>query len=296
MVSSIIGAYLTEKGIISSEQLKDVLYEQQKVRVKLGLIAVAEGLMTQTQADKVNRLQATIDKRFGDIAVELGFLNEGQVESLLKKQGNSYMAFAQALNDLGLMDINQLEQCLVDFKQEKNFTNSDLEALKSDDIDRILTLFMPAGAEPYYEVCGVMLRTLVRFVDRMVFLEKGYITDSVDADNAAMQLAAGSPKVTTAMSGIGNSLLELARKFGMADFDVVDEESMDAVAEFINCVNGLYVSAISLRGIELELMPPEYSTDISEVMSDKMLVLPIHIADSLVNFSVSLNGDIAMNG
>ena len=65
MVSSIVGNYLLEKNLITAEQLKDLMKEQQKVRVKLGLIAVAEGLMTQEEADKVNRLQAVMDKRFG---------------------------------------------------------------------------------------------------------------------------------------------------------------------------------------------------------------------------------------
>ena len=69
---------------------RQILNEQQKVRVKLGLIAVAEGLMTQEEADRVNQLQAVMDRRFGDIAVEKGYLTEGQVNSLLKKQGNAY--------------------------------------------------------------------------------------------------------------------------------------------------------------------------------------------------------------
>ena len=60
MVSSIVGNYLVSKGVISIEQFKDLLAEQRKVRVKLGLIAVAEGLMTQEEADKVNKLQTTL--------------------------------------------------------------------------------------------------------------------------------------------------------------------------------------------------------------------------------------------
>ena len=60
MVSSIVGGYLIEKGLITKEQFRDLLGEQQKVRVKLGLIAVAEGLMTQEEADKVNQLQAVM--------------------------------------------------------------------------------------------------------------------------------------------------------------------------------------------------------------------------------------------
>ena len=58
MVSSIVGTYLLENNLITVEQLLDLMKEQRRVRVKLGLIAVAEGLMTQEEADKVNRLQA----------------------------------------------------------------------------------------------------------------------------------------------------------------------------------------------------------------------------------------------
>ena len=77
MVSSIVGNYLMEKGLLTGEQFRDILNEQQKVRVKLGLIAVAEGLMTQEEADRVNQLQAGMDRFFGDIAVEKGYLIEG---------------------------------------------------------------------------------------------------------------------------------------------------------------------------------------------------------------------------
>ena len=84
MIASIVGNYLKDVGLLSEEQLYDLLGEHRKVRAKLGIIAVAEGLMTQEEAERVNRLQAIMDMRFGDIAVEEGYLTEGQVETLLK--------------------------------------------------------------------------------------------------------------------------------------------------------------------------------------------------------------------
>ena len=86
MVGYILGNYLVETGRITKEQLQDVLANAGKVRVKLGLIAVAEGYMTAAEAEEVNRLQAVMDKRFGDIAVENGYLTDEQVGALLKKQ------------------------------------------------------------------------------------------------------------------------------------------------------------------------------------------------------------------
>ncbi len=295
MVSSIIGAYLTGKGVISEEQFQEVLYLQQKVRVKLGLIAVAEGLMSGAEADRVNRQQALQDKRFGDLAVEMGYLTEGQVESLLKKQGNAYMAFAQALDDLGLISIEQLEQCMVDFKEEKNLTNSDLEVIKSDDIDRILPLYLPAGCENYVEAAGVCVRTLARFVDSSVYPERAYLAEQIDSDGAAIQYAEGNPSVTMGLSGIGSALLPLASIFGQADFAELDEEAIDAVAEFVNCVLGLYASSISLRGVELELCPPEYSTENSGVATEQMLVLPLHVKGRLINLIIAFEHKMVLN-
>ena len=43
MVDYILGNYLVESGKISKAQLNAILQKQDSVRVKLGLIAVAEG-------------------------------------------------------------------------------------------------------------------------------------------------------------------------------------------------------------------------------------------------------------
>ena len=72
MVEYVLGNYLVEAGRITSEQLETVVNQLDKIRVKLGLIAVAEGMMTLEQADEVNRLQTVKDKRFGDKASEKG--------------------------------------------------------------------------------------------------------------------------------------------------------------------------------------------------------------------------------
>ena len=86
MFASIVGKYLVSKELISPAQFMDIKQEMSKVRVKLGLIAIAEGLMTERDAERVNNLQAVMDKRFGDIAIERGYLTTAQVEALLKKQ------------------------------------------------------------------------------------------------------------------------------------------------------------------------------------------------------------------
>ena len=145
MISNIIGRYLLSKGRITSEQLFSLLIEKKRIRVKMGLIAVAEGFMTQTQAELVYDYQSVVDKKFGEIAVEKGYLTEWEVESLLDKQGDAYLAFAQALSNQHLMNVEQLEECMRQFQKEYHLTLPDMEDLKSNDADRILPICMPAG-------------------------------------------------------------------------------------------------------------------------------------------------------
>lgn len=293
MVSSIVGNYLIEKGLLTGEQFRDILNEQQKVRVKLGLIAVAEGLMTQEEADRVNQLQAVMDRRFGDIAVEKGYLTEGQVNSLLKKQGNAYLAFAQAMENQQLMTIEQLEQILLDYRCENNFTASDMDALKSDDVDSILPLFLPVDSEAYYGIAGTAVRTLMRLVDTGLYPDKAYIMQKTEDENGALQKVEGEKGFVSALGGKGNALQFTASVFGQEKFASVDEDALDAIGELLNCINGLYVSKCK-DGSSLELMPPSFKTGIQGFESRKMLVLPIHIKNDCVDLMIAIGDEIEM--
>lgn len=294
MVSNIIGNYLVENDIITLEQFRDLIREQRKVRVKLGLIAVAEGLMTQEEADKINRLQAVMDKRFGDIAIEKGYLTEGQVEALLKKQGNAYLIFAQTLENQDLMTIEQLEQYMIDFQRDHQLTYSDMEDLKSNDVDRILPLYMPIEGEKYLNVIGTAIRTLIRCVDTDIYLEKAYLTKQCDADNGAIQLVEGEHNVTCAMTGMGQALLPAASVFGKEEFPEVNMDALDAIGELLNCINGLHATALSQGGVSMELYPPEFSDQISGIKSEEMLVIPLHIMGQKVYFAASIDHKIEM--
>lgn len=294
MVSSIVGNYLVNKGIITAEQLNDLLLEQRKVRVKLGLIAVAEGFMTQEEADRVNRLQAVMDKRFGDIAVEKKYLTEGQVEELLKKQGNAYLTFAQALENQQLMTIEQLEQYLVDFKCENRFSNFVIEDLKSDDVDRILPHYIPLKCEHYLNIAGTALRILIRCIDAETYPEQAYLASEIEAENGALQCMEGEHNITCAIAGKQDELLHTASVFGQENFNQVNEDALDAIGELLNCINGLHASALSQGGNNMELLPPEFSADITKLCSKEMLVLPVNIKGNQFKFIMAIDNSIEM--
>jgi hypothetical protein len=292
MVSGIIGNYLIEKGILTRQQLDEATEEQHKTRVKLGLIAVAEGLMTVEEADIVNMLQTAMDKRFGDIAVEKGYLTEGQVEALLKKQGNAYLAFAQALENLDMMTFTDLEEHLTEFQQENQFTASDMEDLKSDDADRIIRVFIDNSCQQYMPLVSIAFRTLMRCVDTEIYPARAYLTDFCAANTVAIQRVEAQPEFTSALLGMDNDLLPVATIFGKEEFPEVNADALDAVAELVNCINGLYATSLSHTGVEAELLPPQFSNKIVALTGKEFLVLPIYVKGNLIDFAVSIDNQL----
>lgn len=286
MVEYILGDYLVESGKITDIQLETIVEKMDKVRVKLGLIAVLEGMMTIEQADEVNRLQATMDKRFGDIAVEKGYLTDEQIGNLLKTQGNTYLAFSQVVVDAGIMNLEEMDDVLEDFRIKHSFSKSDMEMLKSDDPDKIVPLYLSPETLEFGEWIGIAVRTMIRCIDRHIYVGKAEVVNTVSISKGAMQIVEGEGGKKTVFEEIQDGLLAVATTFGQADFTELDEDALDAAGEFLNCINGLYASAQSQKGASLELLPPEFIENGKEVVSEKICCIPIFIKNKKLKLVV----------
>lgn len=287
MVQYILGNYLADTGKLTKEQLEQVWAKQDKIRVKLGLIAVTEGLMTEKQAEEVNRLQASLDKRFGDIAIEKGYLTEEQVGRLLNMQGNEYLIFVQTLVDEGLMTANEVEEALVEYQKEKGYGNSEMEALKSGEPDRIMPLYLSGKAADYMDIVGLAVRTLIRCIDRNVYVGEAVVVQNAGIQNAAVQAVEGREGLVSAFAEAEGGLLIMASKFAKEEFDKVDEDVLDAAGEMLNCINGLYASAMSYISVSLELEPPVYYLEDTVIEGGCVCIIPIYIQNKKLLYIVS---------
>ncbi len=258
MVDYILGNYLVDTGKITVEQLNETLDKQDTVRVKLGLIAVAEGMMTLEQTDEVNRLQAILDQRFGDIAVSKGYLSDEQVGMLLRKQGNAFLMFIQSLVDGGYIAMEEVDSVVNEFRQAKGFSDADMETFKSDEVEKLVPLFLPEEGQKFADVISVAVRTFIRLIDRRVYIDDIAMTDTFPAENQVNQELCGENGIITCFSEGCGALLKTASIFGQEAFESLDMDALDAAGEFLNCINGLFASALSQQGKFLELMPPEY--------------------------------------
>ena len=295
MFDQIFGNYFVRAGRISKEQLADVISYESTVRVKLGLIAVSEKLMTKEQADEVNQLQTIMDKRFGDIAVEKGYLTEDEVEQLLKKQGNIYMLFVQTLIDKEYMTLEEIDDALKAYQKEQGFTHSSMDDLVSGDIERTVKLFLPPDTDLYGKLCGIAVRTLLRIINSNAYVAKAYLVSELSADNFAMQAMEGDHSIISGFAGAENSLLSIAESFAEEKFERVDMDALDSVGEFTNCINGLFASELSLDGIDVDMVPPEFYEKPVVIRGNQFCVFPIIIGENIVNFVLSIDTDISID-
>lgn len=296
MIHILFGNYLKRIGKLDSDQLAKVYEEQSKVRVKLGLIAVSEKLMTLEQADEVNRLQSMLDKRFGDIAVEKGYLTNEQVGRLLGMQGNLYLSFVQEITNENLMTIEEIEQCYEDFQKELNFTQTEMDRLKSGEADLLIPLFLPLGLDEYQkEHILVFIKTLMRLIDNDLYIEKAGFASEVNADGYALQHITGDADATLCFVAEGDNLLKVANKFAGEEFERVDADALDACAEFINCVNGMFASDCSPK-FNVDMLPPQYQDGATTLSADRLCLIPVYIKGSKINLISVFNEKLIVEG
>ena len=286
MVEYILGNYLVETGKITKEQLAQTLADQDTVRVKLGLIAVSEGMMTLEQTAEVNRLQALMDQRFGDIAVQKGYLTDEQVGKLLKKQGNAYLTFIQTMVDSQLLDMEDVELVVNTFRLINGYSNSEMDALKSDETERIVPLFIPEEAKQFADIISTAIKTLIRLIDRHIYIGKAELTTYFPSKDMVSQSLEGENGLISCLSEGNGALLRVCSKYAKEEFEQLDLDSLDAAGELLNCINGLYASGLSRDGKFLELMPPDYD-DVTAKAKTEICKIPVFIGDQKLYFTVA---------
>lgn len=290
MFDRIFANYLVEQGKLTEQNLLDIFDIQDSKRVRLGVIAVSEKLMSIEQVEEVNQLQAILDKRFGDIAIEKGYLNSEQVGRLLVLQGNSYLAFVQSAIDGGYINMDEIEQMLIKYQEANNFTLSNMEDLKSCDINRIIPIFLYSQPELIKELAGVIVRTVVRLVDFHTYIKKPSTVSEYNYNVICSQGIGGDHKFLTAFSAASaDSLRNIAVSFAGAENITCNEDIVDALCELVNCVNGLYASDMSNREVDIDMDAPFGSLEAGSVKADNILVLPVVICGNQVDLLLTLD-------
>ena len=295
MFDRIFANYLVESGKLSSDNLNDIFAVQDSKRVRLGVIAVSEKLMTIEQVEEVNQLQAVLDKRFGDIAVEKGYLNNEQVGRLLVLQGNSYLAFIQSVVDGGYMTMDAIEEMLVKYQEANSFTLSNMEDLKSCDINRIIPIFLYSQKDMLKELAGVIIRTMVRLVDFHTFIDKPSNIKEYPFKVLCSQAINGDHRFLTAITGdVDDALTPVAGAFAGAENISCGEDAVDALCELVNCVNGLYASDMSNRDVDIDMDAPYSTMNEGTLKADDILCIPVVVCGKKIDLLLTLDQEYTL--
>lgn len=288
MFSQFFGNYLLENQKITAEQFDSCMNYIKANRVKLGLIAESEGLLTRTQANELNYLQMQTDKRFGDLAVEKGYLTETDVNYLLGRQGNPYLIFIQALEEGNILSREEIEQNMDDFQQKNNYSDDVMNAIKNGDIERLLPAFVDTENVYYQNLIALTLRSLVRFVSSYIRIGKGKFVSSVTAKAIACQHTFGAYDGFLGFCCDDKGILAIADGYAKEEFDEVNEDALDSVGEFTNCVNGLYSAELSFNGVLIDMRPPELLFDATIEGVGDFYMIPVYVEGKKSNLIVKL--------
>ncbi len=287
MIEYVLGNYFVKKGLLTEKQLKNILDRQSSVKVRLGTIAVSEGLMTQAQADTVNMLQQSVDMHFGDIAVEKGYLTQAQVKALLSEQGKAYIIFMQTIQDEDLMSVAEFERAVRRFQLDCGITTARLEAMKSDDITAIVTTSLENFSTDFEQHAAIGIRLMTRLVDKDVYIGAAYLADNTeDSHPGVYQKLTGERIYNTGLiSGI-EGLRMIAKGFAREQYEEDELFIYDAAGEFLNCINGLFITTASREGTLYEAEPQHFISEADQAVSlgSRALHIPIFGKDGSAEF------------
>lgn len=286
MFSAFFGNYLLNKGAVTRDELKEVLADLHKTRLKLGVLAVDAGYMNASQVNEVNHLQSTLDRRFGEIAIQKGYLSDHQLVELLSLQKSEHLLLAQGLIDRGILTTDSFATEIMLYKLENGLDDDQFEAIKNGDVHVITTAFVAfekSYASGFYiDFVSLFVKSLIRFVDTFVQIDRVEKIDRILYTHLFSQHLIGKEKIFTAFSGEESALLAIASKTAGEEMSQMDDYAIDACGEFLNQANGLFVVNLSDQDIEYDLTIQAYTREASINPHHTMYRIPIHMSSGMI--------------
>lgn len=277
MFSQFFGKFLLDNQKITTEQYSSCMKYIAENRVKLGLLAEHEGLLARERATELNYLQMDTDRQIGDLAVERGYLSESEVKYLLGCQGNPYLIFVQALEENKYMTRDEIDECLTAYQHENGFSDRIMNAMKEGNVERLLPAFAHLEDERYQTLLGLSLRNVIRFISSFIRLESGEFVTKHSAKYLVFQELVGDFHGMVGFSSDDDGILAIADGYAKEKFEKVDEDALDSVGEFTNCICGLYAADLSYQNVHLDMLPPEYHMDTDLSDKGEFFILPLFI-------------------
>ena len=90
-------------------------------------------------------------------------------------------------------------------------------------------------------------------------------------------------------------MVKIAKAFTEEAMIEDQEDALDAVCEFINCVNGFLAIEYSLIPAEIDMEPPVYYAEEKIIRAEKeMFVLPMMICGEEVEYIIAVDTEVTV--
>ena len=166
-----------------------------------------------------------------------------------------------------------------------------MAALKKDDVDGVVGAFTKDAQGYAAKIASLVLRNITRFVSNNYYIENMKKIDHLDYRCMAAQKSEGAHDfcIGFAMKDINETFIKVAEGYTGEQFNMTGVEVSDAVGEFVNCISGLFATAMAKDGMELEILP-QVAYD-NQVAKGEAYVMPIFIDGEELDLYVAIDSN-----
>lgn len=292
MFSVFFGQFLLNQGVIDGKTLSRLLEASKQTRVKLGVLAINSGLMTADHVNRVNQLQGQKDKKFGEIAIEEGYLTEPELGLLLSVQESEQLRLSQTLVDENIMSMEDIDKYTRLYRETYSLNDDDFEALRDGKASTIIDAYLNFGNDSfsslYKEYITLFYKNILRFIDSAVHLDHVETIDQRQYDFLIKQDIIGPKRVYTGFAAKTDVLIKIAGQYADESFHSLYDYAQDALGEFLNMNNGLYLVNLSDYGVEMSLKIQSIQKNYV-IESNKVYCIPFYTSYGRLDLLISLN-------
>lgn len=291
MFSQYFGNYLLEQDLLTPRELKYVLNKKGNIHMKLGTLGMRKKYLTPEQVEYIHRLQENSDMKFGQLAVQYGFLSDEQLQELMKLQKNELYLISQILVEEGYFTFSQINTISDNYRAELGLSKYEFEALKNNDIEKIIDTFAKlnniSDSSVYNDYLSLFVRNIVRFIDNGIRLGEAEEIKEYDFQWLIFQNIYGEIGLFTGYASDDKGMLELGCRFAHRAFSEINDYVLSSAGEFINLQNGLFLSRLSEEGMEPDLDAQEWKRNGRLIASGEMIKIPVQLSFGKLDFFIS---------
>lgn len=295
MYTKFFGSFLLNRGIITSEQLIEVLKLQSTSHIKLGALAMHAGLMTGSEVEEVFIMQTHKDKRFGELAVSEGYLTQDQVNKLLSMQTPDFLLIGQNLVEQNIITSAQLQNLITDYQSEYEIVDLDLLDEQKETIHDLIQNFYLfediLSAEYVTQYINLLFTNLTRFIGTDFTPLNLIQVPECPTDICVIQKIKGDFNILTAIELEKEPALSFTSRYLKEEENSLKAEELteESLADYLNLLNGLFsVNMSNDRTLDLNLDPPEVLDDSMLSTGKTCYMIPIVYSFGTVHFILSI--------